>query len=1246
MSLLSLIYDRNFNFLAICHIHPINLSVINSMIALTSFFRFIKNFWLTLCMLALLSLSFTVYVRSEKQLDHMNELRFRSHALAVELRQSSDDLTRMARSYVVTGDPIYKQSYFDILAVREGQQVRPPAYQGTDWDLAVNDTSRSDAAGGERVALLDLIRQAGVNSEEFAKLAESKTTSDQLTLLEKQAMALADEERSNWLTKGERPIDLLMNKAYHEAKGKIMQPIAQFHQMLEARTLRDVQYAETVALQMRYVFMVVCLTVVFLLWRAYHDFQKTLGSSVTKIKEHLDSLGKADFKQMIILRPGMEKSVLGLVGIAQQALYQIEQQRQTVEARNKRLTQFYNVLSQCNQAIVRSHSEQELFLQICRNILQYAGIKMVWIGVLDEEAKIIRPLAWDGIGTVLFRERLFHLESPDEPRDLCVNALLDARAHWSQESVQSPDSAMLSPEAVQFNLASAAAIPLFKNGSVYGVMNLYAGSAQAFDDEIRVLLLELAMDLSFALNRFELELGRQRSRKLESLRTYLLERVNNVIYLDQLFHDVVLELEQVLPDSACSILTLDADQIHIHAGAMPHLPDFYSQAIDGVPIGYGVGSCGHAMFSGTRTVVEDIATHPYWIDFKEIAGRAGLASCWSEPIRSSNNQILGAFAIYHKVPTKPELWHISLLEMAAHFLAIAIDKNRIESNLRKLSQAVEQSPNIIIITDTEAKIEYVNQAFVDKTGHTLSQVLGMRPSILQSGNTPLFTYEDMWDRLRSGGSWQGELTNRYKDGKEYIELAHISPVRDANGVITNFISLQEDITEKKRTEERIQYLAHYDVLTGLPNRVLLEEQAQLAIKSARRKGSPLSLMFFDLDHFKNINDSLGHSTGDALLVELSRRLRDVLREDDVVSRLGGDEFILLLSGVDETGAERVAEKLLHTVSQSYQLGQYDLNISTSIGIAVYPEDGEDLETLLRNADTAMYRAKQDGRGIYRFFTPEMQARSGRHLELVNALRYALERNQLHVVYQPQMSLITGKIIGSEALLRWTHPELGSISPAEFIPVAEETGLILAIGEWVLRSAVSQTKAWHEQGWADLSIAVNLSAIQFRHTDLPGTVSRILQESQLAATYLELELTEGVAMIDPPGAIAIMNDLHLRGVRMSIDDFGTGYSSLSYLKKFKVSKLKIDQSFVRDINSDPEDKAIVSAVISMAKSLGLQTIAEGVETEEQLTFIHQQHCDEVQGYYFARPLAPVQFAQFMLDNKNLVSKANADVTSSL
>ena len=668
--------------------------------------------------------------------------------------------------------------------------------------------------------------------------------------------------------------------------------------------------------------------------------------------------------------------------------------------------------------------------------------------------------------------------------------------------------------------------------------------------------------------------------------------------------------------------------MHMRVGAVPAVPAFFSKAIDGLRIGNGVGSCGHAMATSETTIVEDIDNHPYWFEFRDLAKRAKLGSCWSEPIRSSNNQVLGAFAIYHAVPSKPEAWHLNLLEMAAHFLAIAIEKHRTESNLRKLSQAVEQSPNIIIITDTDARIEYVNQAFVDKTGKSLEQVIGQRPSILQSGKTPLFTYEEMWDRLRKGENWQGELVNRYKDGREYIELAHISPVRDAKGVITHFLSLQEDITEKKRTEERIQYLAHYDVLTGLPNRVLLEERSRFSINSAKRKGTNLALIFFDLDHFKNINDSLGHSTGDALLIELSRRLRDVLREDDVISRLGGDEFILLLSDIDEVGAEKVAEKLLHTVNQSYVIGQYDLNVSASIGIAVYPEDGEDLETLLRNADTAMYRAKQDGRNNFRFFTQEMQARSGRHLELVNALRYALERDQLQVVYQPQIELQSGRVLGVEALLRWYHPEMGSVSPAEFIPVAEETGLILAIGEWVLRTAVSQIKSWHEQGWNTLSVAVNLSAIQFRHTDLPGTVSQILRESQLAANFLELELTEGVAMIDPSGAIAIMNDLHQRGVRMAIDDFGTGYSSLSYLKKFKVSKLKIDQTFVRDISSDPEDKAIISAVISMARSLGMRTIAEGVETDEQLAFLRAHQCDEVQGYLFARPLSAAQLEQFM------------------
>jgi len=335
-----------------------------------------------------------------------------------------------------------------------------------------------------------------------------------------------------------------------------------------------------------------------------------------------------------------------------------------------------------------------------------------------------------------------------------------------------------------------------------------------------------------------------------------------------------------------------------------------------------------------------------------------------------------------------------------------------------------------------------------------------------------------------------------------------------------------------------------------------------------------------------------------------------------------------LPGIDARGAAFVAQKLLDAIAEPYSIEHYNLTLTASIGIALFPGDGEDLETLSRSADAAMYSAKQEGRQGYRFFTPEMQAKATRNLLLLNALRYALTLEQLQVYYQPQVSMLDGRIIGAEALLRWRHPELGMVSPAEFIPVAEDSGLILPIGEWVLRCAVRQAKAWEAEGLGSLVMAVNLSAVQFRHPDLPDLVSRVLDQEGLMPGYLELELTEGVAMLNPESAINVINDLHERGVRMAIDDFGTGYSSLSYLKKFKVYKLKIDQSFVRDISTDAEDKAIVSAVISLAKSLGLRTIAEGVETIEQQTFLNQQGCDEMQGYLFSQPLPAEQFAAFL------------------
>jgi diguanylate cyclase (GGDEF)-like protein/PAS domain S-box-containing protein len=585
---------------------------------------------------------------------------------------------------------------------------------------------------------------------------------------------------------------------------------------------------------------------------------------------------------------------------------------------------------------------------------------------------------------------------------------------------------------------------------------------------------------------------------------------------------------------------------------------------------------------------------------------------------------------------------------------------------------VEQS---LILDNALVGIAFLREHKVTRCNQRFETLLGYAAGELQgSSSRSWYHTEHAWldavHRWRTpfvaGQAFEGELVLRKKDGNAIhceVRAKAIEPADLSQGAIWILL----DITARKKTENEllqaradleqlvavrtqelsrtvqaletkareqqaaeahIQHLAHYDPLTGLPNRALLHDRSRGALSHAKRNGASVALMFLDLDHFKNINDSLGHSVGDEVLMALAYRLKAVVREQDTVSRLGGDEFVLLLPDTDAKGAAHVADKLLHAALRPIQVGQHELTVTPSIGIALYPKDGADLDSLSRSADAAMYRAKGDGRNSYRFFTAEIQAQSDRTLLLDNALRRALERGQLSVHYQPQIALATGRVVGAEALLRWQHPELGAVSPAEFIPVAESSGLILQMGEWVIRTAVTQLSQWVRAGLSPITIAVNLSAVQFRHADLPQLVSSILQEADVPAHWLELELTEGVAMTNPQGAVAVMNDLHQRGVRMSIDDFGTGYSSLSYLKKFQVYKLKIDQSFVRDITDDPDDKAIVAAIISMADSLGMKTIAEGVETEGQLAFLRDRGCTEVQGYYFSQPLPAPGFEHFM------------------
>ena len=564
------------------------------------------------------------------------------------------------------------------------------------------------------------------------------------------------------------------------------------------------------------------------------------------------------------------------------------------------------------------------------------------------------------------------------------------------------------------------------------------------------------------------------------------------------------------------------------------------------------------------------------------------------------------------------------------FVIISRDiTQRLQSDeaIRKLSLAVSQSPLPIVITDLRGRIEFVNDAFTRSNEYTAAEVLGQNPRILQSGKTPAATYRGMWAQLTQGKPWHGELSNRSKSGREFTESVLIYPVRNAEGVVTNYLAHKEDMTERKLAAERIQQLSHYDQLTGLPNRLLLGRHFDYAIG----QNPALALLWIDLDRFKDVNDSLGHDAGDLLLLEISHRLRSNLQEHATLSRTSGDDFVALLPHTRQSEAAELCTRLLNLLAQPVRVAGQDIFVTASIGITIAPDDGNQLDALLKNAETAMYRVKDDGRNSYRFFTPEMQAHSSRALALGNALKQALQRDELHLVYQPQVSLHDGHIIGVEALLRWNHPQWGMVSPAEFIPLAESNGLIVPIGEWVLLTALRQLRAWLDSGLPMMTVAVNLSAVQFGQPGLTDMVSQMLRQTGVPAEGLELELTEAVAMKNPEIAARVMQELSQLGVRLSIDDFGTGYSSLSYLKRFHINQLKIDQSFVRDIGTDPDDQAIATAIVQMAHSLGMSTIAEGVETTEQLDFLRAQGCDQVQGYHYSRPLLPEHLETFVRAN---------------
>ena len=564
-----------------------------------------------------------------------------------------------------------------------------------------------------------------------------------------------------------------------------------------------------------------------------------------------------------------------------------------------------------------------------------------------------------------------------------------------------------------------------------------------------------------------------------------------------------------------------------------------------------------------------------------------------------------------------------------------IERRRAEEKLRLAATVIETTREGVLITDRDFRVTSANPAFSEITGYESRDVVGEPPPFLAAIREDDALYRAMRRAIDEHGYWQGELWNKRKDGTKFAQRLSVSSITDEEGAVAQYAVLMADITERKQDEERIRHQANFDALTGLPNRALFLDRLNQALPIMRRQQQRLGLMFIDLDGFKLVNDTLGHDVGDLLLQEASTRLEACVRGGDTVARLGGDEFTIIMPNLnDPQNAPTVAQRSLDELARPFYLNDNEVFVSGSIGITVFPDDAKEAGDLLKNADAAMYRAKDQGKANYQFFTADLNTEASERLVLKNGLIKARERDEFSLHYQPKMEIESGRITGVEALLRWNSQHLGAVSPVRFIPIMEETGQLVEVGEWVLRTAARQHRTWLEDGLPPTAVAVNLSARQLREPNLVGVVEAALWDAGIGPEALEIEITESMLMADYGNSIVALGQIQEMGIRVAMDDFGTGYSSLSYLKRFAIDTIKIDRSFVADIADDPDDVEIIKAIINMGQSLNRRVIAEGVETEEQLAILRENRCDEMQGYLLSPPLPAPQMTKFLKEKRGL------------
>jgi len=714
------------------------------------------------------------------------------------------------------------------------------------------------------------------------------------------------------------------------------------------------------------------------------------------------------------------------------------------------------------------------------------------------------------------------------------------------------------------------------------------------------------------------------------INSHVLEQLVNDTALPSILNSIIELIEQNNPSKICSVLLLDEQGKHLLSTAAPSLPEFYNEAINGVEIGDGVGSCGTAAYTHQRVIVEDIQSHPYWSLYKDLAAKANLGSCWSQPIIGANSVIFGTFAIYHHKSSKPTESEIHLIEFAAQIAAIAIERSRTNDQLKLSSRVFSHTQEGISITNANGIIIDVNPAFCDITGYSREEIIGKNPNLISSGRQSPEFYQAMWKQLSEHGYWKGEIWNRKKSGELFAELLSISSLHDKSEQTINYVGIFSDITQSKNHQEELNKMAHYDLLTGLPNRALFADRFQQAIAHSKRYNKQLAVCFIDLDNFKPINDNFGHDAGDQLLIEVAKRITDCIREEDTISRQGGDEFTLLINDINTPDeSTQTLDRIHQALAKPYIINDQVHQITASSGATLYPQDDADIDTLLRHADQAMYQAKLSGKNRYHLFNPSEDKEAIYKHHRISEIEQALINNEFTLYYQPKVNMLSGEIFGAEALIRWIHPQKGLIPPLDFLPLIDGTELDITLGNWVISQALNQINIWKKQG-VSLEVSVNISSHHLQSKNFFKQLATALHKDPATEAHtLQLEILESSALGDLNTIISTIKmcqeDL---GVSFALDDFGTGYSSLTHIRNLPVNTIKIDQTFVRKILSDPDDYSIIDGTIGLADAFSRNVIAEGVETTEIGLMLQIMGCEQAQGYGIAKPMPACELSQWI------------------